>query len=130
MRLKNGGSQYEGRVEFCFHEEWGTVCDESFGSLEASVVCQSQGYLWKGLLALVNAQSKNCLVASLLDCYCMQERNLLEEQHLAKEKTPFTLMVSNAQEKSHLSRIVHTVHSIILMVVHIHRMLVWCVKVN
>ena len=77
IRLKNGGSPYEGRVEICIHNEWGTVCDESFGDFEASVACVGSGYLWKGLLALVNAQSKNCLVISLLDGYRIQEQNLL-----------------------------------------------------
>ena len=29
----------EGRVEICINDAWGTVCDNRFGSSEASVVC-------------------------------------------------------------------------------------------
>ena len=36
-----GGTNYtEGRVEICLNDEWGTVCDQTWTSSDASVVCR------------------------------------------------------------------------------------------
>ncbi|XP_060592415.1 neurotrypsin-like [Ruditapes philippinarum] len=40
VRLANGSNQYEGRLELWHEGSWGTVCDDGFGTLSASVVCK------------------------------------------------------------------------------------------
>ena len=49
----NGGASYRGRLEICIDFIWGTVCDNSFGTSDARVVCRQLGYEVDG------RQSKN-----------------------------------------------------------------------
>ncbi len=44
LRLVDGSSSLEGRLEVCVGGRWGTVCDDEFGVLDASVVCRQLGY--------------------------------------------------------------------------------------
>ena len=49
MRLQDGSSGMEGRVEVCMAGVWGTVCDDSWGAEDAVVVCRQLGFSGVGM---------------------------------------------------------------------------------
>ena len=49
VRLVNGASEMEGRVEICFDETWGTVCDTLWSTNDATVVCRQLGFSRTGI---------------------------------------------------------------------------------
>ena len=57
VRLVNGTSLYEGRVEICINDLWGTVCDDSWGSVDATIVCKQLGYAYTGCKLIMHVKS-------------------------------------------------------------------------
>lgn len=52
IRLVNGTTILEGRVEICINNAWGTVCDRTFSEDVANVICNQTGYRYNGKLKM------------------------------------------------------------------------------
>ena len=46
VRLVDGSNQYEGRLEVCINDQWGTICDNSWAPTDATIVCKQLGYAY------------------------------------------------------------------------------------
>ena len=64
IRLRNGSTSMNGRMEVCLNGDWGTVCDDEWTAVDANVACGQLGYSRSGM------QKKNCSVHNVHD-YCM-----------------------------------------------------------
>ena len=54
MRLAEGNSVYEGLVEVCLGERWGSVCSDGWTAADANVTCRQLGHPSNGGKILYN----------------------------------------------------------------------------
>lgn len=60
LRLIGGSNSFEGRVEICWNNEWATVCDDSWGSSDAAVVCNQLQYSSSGMQSSIKVVYVEC----------------------------------------------------------------------
>ena len=84
VRLVGGAGDREGRVEVCFNETWGTVCDTFWSSSDGSVACAQAGYSRLGMydnnklnhtIVCVHVHVQVCtLYVCVCVCVCVRTR--------------------------------------------------------
>ena len=55
IRLRGGTNCFEGQVEICNNNAWGTVCDDFWDTFDARVACRQLGFSSTGMQLHVRA---------------------------------------------------------------------------
>lgn len=81
LRLQ-GGTATEGRVEICNNNIWGTVCNNSWGDVDARVVCRQLGLPHSGNEELESMSECQDMASGIetnhkLGCVCMHTPEII-----------------------------------------------------
>ena len=60
IRLRDGATSFEGRVEVCYNNAWGTVCDGLWSADDANVACRQLGFLDTGEFSIRVIRACTC----------------------------------------------------------------------
>ena len=75
IRLLNGSTALEGRVEICINRTWGTVCDDGWGGLDARVVCAQLGFSRLGKKMCLHVDNlvinPGLILSEAYECQCV-----------------------------------------------------------
>ena len=66
LRLVEGETEWEGRLEVCFGQRWGTVSNDGWTKVNNQVVCNSFGYDFTGMPG--NIISSNIIIHVPIPC--------------------------------------------------------------
>jgi hypothetical protein len=73
----SGGSSQQGRVEICINNNWGTVCDDGWSTIDANIVCRQLGYSNADATARSNAyfgQGSGSILMTYVGCTGSESR--------------------------------------------------------
>ena len=74
MRLVDGSSYNEGRVEVYYNGRWGTICNDGWNDEYASLVCAQLGFGSSGILTNFGAGTSNIFLDNV---HCSMNDTLL-----------------------------------------------------